>query len=1589
MAASRSNSNLLTLRPVLKALAFCSLAVPSFSAVYDIGSGQPYPNIGSFDWSALQPGDTVQIHYGTYHEFVGVTGQGTAAQLIRVVGIPDPITGALPVIDGDGATVGANLDSGTPERGLVAITPYSNAPAGYKPMYIEIANLRIQNAHYNNRSTYPNGATGAFLDGSAGVYIFAAEHIVVTNCTITANRNGFLVLSGDASGGVESDESRDITLQYSSVYGNGVSGEDAGHNIYSEASGIIYQYNYLGSPAAGSLGDNLKDRSAGTVIRYNWIESGAHMLDLVDPRDSANVTVREPSFRDTYVYGNVFRNTSTSAMVHYGGDRGVPANDRNGTIYIYNNTVVVHADQSALYQTELLELTDSGLSTQTGAQHGDVRNNIFYVESAAAGANRPIFDFGCDGPNAVYANWIGPSYGWQAGYDLPACANVTGLSNLYVDSTDDPGFTNAGGLDYRLLSGSHASNRSVPLADAVTSNPMGRNYSVTRQYLAPHSGQARRTNEMVPDFGAFESGSANSCSSALDPALAAPLFAGGDAAMEAITDAGCPTSTSSSSDSRTAIAVVGKGSATEDAPGADKLESGAPESTRAASGTPACSGMSLGNGASLNGFVPFPSTNAWNINIASANVDPNSAVIVAAAGFAGNHLHPDFGAESYYGIPYVVVDSSITPSVPINVLDYADESDVVVAPYPISAPIEGAPADCSSWPDTYNGDAHVLVLDRAKCILYETFNSNRCNGSWNSSSETIWDMTHYESRPYGWTSADAAGLPIFPGLVRYDEVASGAINHAIRFTLPATKNDANGGYFVSPATHAAGVYWGVSNIMGMRIRLKSSFNISGFSRTNQIILTAMQQYGMILADNGSYFYFQGASDPRWNDSDLANLESVGSANFDVIQMTPEFPGEDSATAPTGALPVIGSFRASATSVSSGSPVTFTYSVSGDSYDYIDMIGPVTAGSGSVTINPAATQTYTLNSTNAYGRTTSTPITVTVPGSVVAAPTFTPSAGTYSSEETAPAVTISTMTSPSATIYYTTNGSTPTTQSAVFSISNPIAVSASETLKAIAAVPGYSAPSAVGSATYIVVEAPQNQAIAFASEPNLPLGTAPFALLASSMIYPTPVISSVSTPKSTNLTVSFTSTTPSICTVSGTTVTLVAVGTCTIRATQAGNSTYAAAPPVNQSFEVIPASVSPPPAISSLSPASTGSGGAAFTLTVNGANFVSGAVAEWNGAALSTSFVSAAELTASVPAALIGSAGTASVTVVNPGGATSAAATFTINATPSVHIDAPAPGATVSGTVSVSGWAIDNASTVGTAISSVQVLVDGVAVGAGTYGINRPDVCAVYPGRPGCPNVGFTYSLNTTTLTLGSHTITVTATDSASPPDTGSASVTVTVTAPVVIPSVHIDMPASGTIISGTATVAGWAIDNASTVGTAISGVQVLVDGVAVGAATYGVSRPDVCSVYPGRPGCPNVGFTYSLNTAALTLGSHVITVTATDSASPPDTGSASVTVTATAPVVIPSVHIDAPAPGATVSGTISVSGWAIDNASTVGTAIGGVQVLVDGTLVGAATYGVSRPDVCSVYPGRPGCPNVGFTYSLNTAALTLGSHTIT
>lgn len=373
----------------------------------------------------------------------------------------------------------------------------------------------------------------------------------------------------------------------------------------------------------------------------------------------------------------------------------------------------------------------------------------------------------------------------------------------------------------------------------------------------------------------------------------------------------------------------------------------------------ACNVMSTGQTASLNGFLPFSSSSLWNTDISSAPVDPNSNSIIS--NWVGSvNVHPDWGNDPGYGIPYVVVDGT-QPLVNISLNAYADESDPGPMPVPANAPVEGGSSS--------TGDRHVLVLDSGNCFLYEMYNSSvNSDGSWNADSTAVWDLLADAQRPYTWTSADAAGLPIFPGLVRYDEVAAGKIQHAFRFTLPKTS-----AAFTPPASHYAG---NTSNAtappMGMRLRLKSSYDISGFSPQMQVILTAMQHYGLILADNGSALYVTGASDSRWG-SDLDSLKTVPASVFEVVQMNPVYTGSNY---PTGAAPTVSSFAASPTHTASGGNVTLSWSVSSADYVIVSP-GPGAVRGTSVTVNPTATSTYTLYATNQYGRTTST-VTANVP-----------------------------------------------------------------------------------------------------------------------------------------------------------------------------------------------------------------------------------------------------------------------------------------------------------------------------------------------------------------------------------------------------------------------------------------------------------------------------------------------------------------------------------------------------------------------------------------------------------------------------------
>ncbi len=364
--------------------------------------------------------------------------------------------------------------------------------------------------------------------------------------------------------------------------------------------------------------------------------------------------------------------------------------------------------------------------------------------------------------------------------------------------------------------------------------------------------------------------------------------------------------------------------------------------------------MSLGPLASLNGFVPFPSNNAWNTDISNAPVDPNSQSLINYIG-AGVTLHPDFGQGLYngqsMGIPYQI-EPGTQPKVHVSFTEYGSESDPGPMPIPASALIEG-------YPHPGTGDRHVLVLDQGGCWLYELYYAGMQNGVWYAGNAAIWDMTINAQRPYTWTSADAAGLPIFAGLVRYDEVAAGVIKHAFRFTVPYTR-----AAFTPPASHwAATTTDSTAPPMGMRIRLKSSFDISGFSPANQVILTAMQHYGLILADNGSAIYITGMPDNNWNNNDLGNLKSITASNFEVVEMNPVYIASN---VPTGPSPVIGSFTANPATVSAGQPVTLNWSVTGAIYNVVSpQVGPVRGTT--VVVNPTATTTYGLYSTNQYGR----------------------------------------------------------------------------------------------------------------------------------------------------------------------------------------------------------------------------------------------------------------------------------------------------------------------------------------------------------------------------------------------------------------------------------------------------------------------------------------------------------------------------------------------------------------------------------------------------------------------------------------------
>jgi hypothetical protein len=265
---------------------------------------------------------------------------------------------------------------------------------------------------------------------------------------------------------------------------------------------------------------------------------------------------------------------------------------------------------------------------------------------------------------------------------------------------------------------------------------------------------------------------------------------------------------------------------------------------------------------------------AWNQDISKAPRDPRSAAYISYIdSHGGTAIHPDFGSPRAYGIPYATVGAG-QAELPIHYTAYGSESDRGPFPIPANAPVEGG--------KHADGDRHVIAVDNSTCKLYELFGASfaaKPHPHWNAASGVAWDLGSAKLRHDGWTSADAAGLPVFPGLVRYDEVAAGHLEHAIRVTFDSTRNA-----WVHPASHCAGDTSSANAPpMGLRLRLKAGYGLGHFSGAAEVIAEAMKRYGLIVADNGSNWYVSGSSDRRWDDENLDQLKQIPGRDFEVVK----------------------------------------------------------------------------------------------------------------------------------------------------------------------------------------------------------------------------------------------------------------------------------------------------------------------------------------------------------------------------------------------------------------------------------------------------------------------------------------------------------------------------------------------------------------------------------------------------------------------------------------------------------------------------------------------------------------------------------
>lgn len=448
----------------------CLIILPFilFSYTYNVGPGMPYDSIGAVPLESLNPGDTVKIYYRPipYYEKWVIARTGTINAPIVFYGVPSG-TGELPVIDGRNAVTRLQLDYWSENRGIINIGG-SSVP-NQNPNYIVIENLEIRSARPPYAFYDDQGQLASYANNASPIYVVQGSNITIRNCILHDCGNGFFV----------AHQGKSIIVEKCYIYDNGIENSIYEHNNYTEAQGIIFQYNYFSHLRSGCLGNNLKDRSSGCVIRYNWIEYGNRQLDLVDS-DYPEI-YNDTTYRKTFVYGNVLieqTDEGNSQIVHYGGDSGDTTHYRHGCLYFYNNTIISKRSGN----TTIFRLS-------TNLESCDARNNIFYV---TASGNRLAmlaeYGFLVSRHNWLKPNWV-ISHSTFQGTFIDSGGIITG---------SDPGFVDFNNEDFHLLSNSQCRDAGTFLASQVLPHN-----NVIYQYIK-HRQYENRPYDGVFDIGAFE-----------------------------------------------------------------------------------------------------------------------------------------------------------------------------------------------------------------------------------------------------------------------------------------------------------------------------------------------------------------------------------------------------------------------------------------------------------------------------------------------------------------------------------------------------------------------------------------------------------------------------------------------------------------------------------------------------------------------------------------------------------------------------------------------------------------------------------------------------------------------------------------------------------------------------------------------------------------------------------------------------------------------------------------------------------------------------------------------------------------------------